>query len=121
MSDAKDSEIRLRVFGRTDVGQVREHNEDIPELLSYYVDYFADRESLPYRQFSMAAQNRLRNYSWHGNIRELKNLVQRLLILGAGEDVSLEEVEAALSVRAVSAATEPGTGRLNGVAAARSA
>ena len=82
------------------VPSLAEHCEDVPALLSYYVDYFADRENLPYRQFSTAAQNRLRKYSWPGNIRELKNLVQRLLILGAGEDVSLEEVEAALSVRA---------------------
>ncbi len=94
------------------VPSLAEHCEDVPALLGYYVDYFADRESLPYRQFSMAAQNRLRNYSWPGNIRELKNLVQRLLILGAGEDVSLEEVEAALSVRAGAAATVPEEGGL---------
>jgi DNA-binding NtrC family response regulator len=44
----------------------------------------------------MAAQNFLRNYSWHGNIRELKNLVQRLMILGAGDDIELDEVKSAL-------------------------
>jgi len=78
------------------VPRLVEHCEDVPELLTYYVDYFATRENLPYRQFSMAAQNRLRNYSWPGNIRELKNLVQRLLILGAGEQIDLDEVEASL-------------------------
>jgi DNA-binding NtrC family response regulator len=77
---------------------LREHSEDVPELLEYYVDLFASQEYLPYRSFSVAAQNRLRNHQWAGNVRELKNLVQRLLILGAGDEVSLGDVEAALGV-----------------------
>ncbi|WP_374086685.1 sigma-54-dependent transcriptional regulator [Methylomicrobium lacus] len=75
---------------------LREHSEDVPSLLSYYVDYFVKHENLPFRKFSMAAQNFLRNYSWRGNVRELKNLVQRLMILGVGEDIELEEVKSAL-------------------------
>ncbi|MCW8889046.1 MAG: sigma 54-interacting transcriptional regulator, partial [Sedimenticola sp.] len=75
---------------------LREHREDVPELLNYYVDSYAAHEKLPYRRFDVRAQNYLRNHSWHGNIRELKNLVQRLLILGAGDDITLDEVEAAL-------------------------
>ena len=80
------------------VPPLREHAEDIPALLEYYVDLFARQEHLPYRSFSPAAQNRLRNHQWAGNVRELKNLVQRLLILGAGDEVSLEDVEQALGV-----------------------
>ena len=76
---------------------LRDHVEDVPELLNYYVNYFVDQESLPYRHFSMAAQNRLRNYTWPGNIRELKNLVQRLLILGIDEEITQDEVESTLS------------------------
>ena len=76
---------------------LRAHVEDVPELLNYYVNYFVDQENLLYRHFTTAAQNRLRNYTWPGNIRELKNLVQRLLILGTEEEISLEEVEAAIS------------------------
>ncbi|WP_024299265.1 sigma-54-dependent transcriptional regulator [Methylomicrobium lacus] len=75
---------------------LREHSEDVPSLLNYYVDYFVKHENLPFRKFSMAAQNFLRNYSWRGNVRELKNLVQRLMILGVGEDIELEEVKSAL-------------------------
>lgn len=78
------------------VPPLREHREDVPELLNYYVDFYVDHEKLPYRHFSMGAQNFLRNYDWHGNVRELKNLVQRLLILGAGDDISQEEVESAM-------------------------
>ncbi|MGZ8159322.1 MAG: sigma-54-dependent transcriptional regulator [Methylobacter sp.] len=79
-----------------DIQPLREHSEDVPALLSFYVDYFVSQDRLPFRKFSMAAQNFLRNYSWRGNVRELKNLVQRLMILGAGEDIELEEVKAAL-------------------------
>ena len=76
---------------------LREHSQDIPELLNYYVDRFVVQENLPYREFSTAAQNRLRNYLWPGNIRELKNLVQRLLILGSGPVIDVGEVEMAFS------------------------
>ena len=79
-----------------DVLPLREHSEDIPALLGFYIDYFVEHEKLPLRKFSMAAQNFLRNFVWPGNVRELKNLVQRLMILGAGEDIELDEVKAAL-------------------------
>lgn len=75
---------------------LREHHEDVPELLTYYVDWFSTHEKLPYRHFSVAAQNFLRNHPWHGNVRELKNLVQRVLILGAGEEITQDEIESAL-------------------------
>lgn len=78
------------------VPPLREHSEDIPELLRFYVDYFVSREKLPFRKFPVPVQNFLRHYPWHGNIRELKNLVQRLLILGSGDEVELDEVKAAL-------------------------
>jgi DNA-binding NtrC family response regulator len=75
---------------------LREYSEDVPELLRYYVDMLVDSDRLPFRRFGVAAQNRLRNYPWPGNIRELKNMVSRLLILGADEEITLEEVEAQL-------------------------
>ena len=87
------------------VPPLREYSEDVPELLRYYVDLLVDSENLPFRRFSVAAQNRLRNYPWPGNIRELKNLVSRLLILGAGEEITLDEVENQLA--SVVSTTEP--------------
>ncbi|MGD2118149.1 MAG: sigma-54 dependent transcriptional regulator [Chromatiales bacterium] len=75
---------------------LREHREDVPELLTFYTNYFVENEKLPYRKFSMAAQNYLRNYNWPGNIRELKNVVQRLLITSSEEEISQGEVEVAL-------------------------
>lgn len=75
---------------------LREHAEDIPALLSFYVDYFNSREGLPYRHFTVAAQNYLRYFSWPGNVRQLRNLVQSLLVMGEGAEISQDEVEEAL-------------------------
>ncbi|MBT8087889.1 MAG: sigma-54 dependent transcriptional regulator [Gammaproteobacteria bacterium] len=88
------SELRLRI------PPLRDYSEDVPELLAYYVDKLVDSEGLTFRRFSVAAQNRLRNYPWPDNVRELKNLVRRLLLSGRDEDISLREVEAEISASA---------------------
>jgi two-component system nitrogen regulation response regulator NtrX len=87
------------------VPPLREYSEDVPELLTYYVDKLVDAEGLTFRRFSVAAQNRLRNYPWPGNVRELKHLVRRLLLSGSGEDIALDEVEA--EFRAMAPMDEP--------------
>ncbi|MDX1555130.1 MAG: sigma-54 dependent transcriptional regulator [Xanthomonadales bacterium] len=76
---------------------LRERPEDVPDLLRYFCEWFPDHEDLPYRPISVSAQNRLRNHSWPGNVRELKNLVQQLLILGGEGEITVDEVEEALS------------------------
>lgn len=91
---AQLSELSIRV------PPLREYAEDVPELLTYYVDKLVDSEGLTFRRFSVAAQNRLRNYPWPDNVRELKNLVRRLLLTGRGEDIGLKEVEAEISASA---------------------
>ena len=79
-----------------DVPPLREHAEDISDLLRRYVDLFVEAEGLGYRHFGVAAQNRLRNYPWPGNVGELKRLVRRLLLTAGEEEISLDELEAAL-------------------------
>jgi DNA-binding NtrC family response regulator len=92
------------------VPPLRERIEDLPELLRYYTDFFSNRDKLPYRNFPVAVQNRLRHYTWPGNLRELRNLVQRLLILGATPDVDLTEVEQALGAAAPAPMRAPAKG-----------
>lgn len=75
---------------------LREHNDDVLDLIAFYSDYYVETEKLPYRSFTTAAQNRMRQYSWPGNVRELKNLLQRLLIIGKDRQIDIEEVEEAL-------------------------
>lgn len=79
---------------------LRDYAEDVPELLKYYVDRLVDTEALTFRRFSVAAQNRLRNYPWPDNVRELKNLVHRMLIQGGTEEIRLEEIERELAAQA---------------------
>ncbi|MFO1465048.1 MAG: sigma-54 dependent transcriptional regulator [Steroidobacteraceae bacterium] len=81
------------------VPPLREFAEDVPDLLRYYIDRLVDDQHLPLRRFSVAAQNRLRNYPWPGNVGELKSLVQRLLVLGGDEEIRLEDIERELSVQ----------------------
>ncbi len=75
---------------------LREHLQDVPELLRFYIDFYCSKENYPYKNFTIAAQNQLLHYKWPGNINELKNLVQRLLTLSTEDEISAEEVGVAL-------------------------
>jgi len=85
---------RLKVMQVT-IPALRQHTEDIPELVGIFVDHFVTHEGLEYRHLSVSAQNILRQHIWPGNLKELKNLIQRLLILGTGE-VGDKEIKEAL-------------------------
>lgn len=86
---------------------LRERAEDIPELVRQLAETLPQRERLPYRRFSIAAQNRLRQHGFPGNLRELRNLMQRLLIMGAHEEVDAAEVEQALGAVGAVVVTPP--------------
>ena len=88
------------------VPALRDRSEDIPELIRYFSEWFPNQENLPYRSFSVSAQNRMRNHSWPGNVREMRNLIQRLLVLGGEGEVSAQEIDENLS----HGATNPDTG-----------
>ena len=77
------------------------HIEDIPELLEYYVNWYSDREQLPYRHFDVAAQNLLRNHHWSGDISQLKQFIKAILHNSDDEHIGLDEIETTL--RAISA------------------
>jgi len=79
---------------------LREHREDVPDIVNFYLTWMVDHEHLPYRKFTTGALNALRNHSWPGNVRELRNVVQRLLILNRGDEVSEAEVQQALGTAA---------------------
>lgn len=78
---------------------LRDHREDVPDLVTIYLDWLIDNERMAYRRFTTGALNALRNYPWPGNVRELMNVVQRLLILNRGEEISEAEVEQTLGAR----------------------
>lgn len=87
------------------VPALRERPEDIAALLGAQLEQVAARDSLPPRSLNAAAIDRLRRHSWPGNLRELRNLVQRLLIIGGEGEIDLDEIEDALGILA------PGPGK----------
>ena len=71
--------------------------EDIPDLVHHFVDQYTSENDLPYRHFTVAAQNRLRHYPWPGNLSELQNVIQRLLVLSEHNDIDESDIELALA------------------------
>ena len=70
-----------------------ERKEDIPELVNYFSEQVSAEAGKPARPFTPEAVALLQQRSWTGNIRELRNVVERLLILGSNpvtaDDVKL--------------------------------
>jgi len=65
------------------VPSLEERREDIPELAQYFVESFNKSQGLPLRELSDEAQALLQTMLWPGNVRQLKNVVERVLILGS--------------------------------------
>ncbi len=72
---------------------LRERRDDIPMLIQHFSDLMTQRGGMPPRSFQADAIERLQALSWPGNIRELRNTVERLLILSSGGSVRAEDVE----------------------------
>jgi len=67
--------------------------EDIPLLFEHFAKTFHETQGLNLRQLSLEASTMLQTMAWPGNIRQLKNMVERVLILGDGQgDVSIEDL-----------------------------
>ena len=75
------------------VPPLRERRGDIAQLITHFSDELMQRGGLPAKGFDDAAVERLTAHDWPGNIRELKNAVERLLILASGANVSQNDVE----------------------------
>ncbi|MBT8261866.1 MAG: sigma-54 dependent transcriptional regulator [Bacteroidia bacterium] len=74
------------------VPALSERREDIPLLVDYFTKKIADEHGTAQKKFSEKALKKLKEYDWTGNIRELRNVVERLIILGSTE-VSEEDVK----------------------------
>jgi transcriptional regulator with GAF, ATPase, and Fis domain len=67
------------------VPALNERREDIPLLINHFTDKIANEQGTPVKVFSENAIKLLQEYDWTGNIRELRNVVERLIILGEKE------------------------------------
>jgi two-component system nitrogen regulation response regulator NtrX len=66
------------------VPPLSERREDIPELARHFIDVFNRTQGLPLRDLGDEAVAMLQSMPWPGNVRQLKNVVERVLILGDG-------------------------------------
>ena len=74
------------------VPPLNDRRKDVPLLIEYFSQRIADEHGTAKKNFSEKAVKLLQEYDWTGNIRELRNVVERLIILG-GNDVSEEDVK----------------------------
>src|SRR5207247_3380449 len=75
------------------VPSLRERRADVAQLVAYFTAELTKGGGLPAKEFDAAAVERLTAHDWPGNIRELKNAVERLLILASGPAVTQSDVE----------------------------
>ncbi|WP_434480334.1 sigma-54-dependent transcriptional regulator [Gemmatimonas sp.] len=108
----EDLFYRLNVVPIT-VPALRERREDIQLLVVYFLQQLAARDGLPARGITDEALQRLQELEWQGNVRELRNTVERLVILAAHATIGAADVDRLVGRRS---AESPGLGGLLDIA-----
>jgi DNA-binding NtrC family response regulator len=102
----KDLYYRLKTITIKTI-PLREHSEDIPLFIDKFAIDFANRNVISFKGFSPGATQILKRYPWHGNIRELKNFVESIIVLKKGEIITSTDVEKRLHAERQSIPTSP--------------
>ncbi len=82
---------RLSVI-RINVPPLKDRKDDIPELVERFLSDIAEEHGSKKKSIDKEALNQLKEYNWSGNIRELRNVVERLIILGA-DKITTQDVK----------------------------
>ncbi len=82
----EDLYYRLSVF-ELQVPPLRERGKDIDILTSHFLGHFRNQHGRPNLQFSTAARKMMREYSWPGNVRQLRNVIDSSVVLAAGHEI----------------------------------
>src|SRR5205085_702733 len=80
----EDLYFRLAVIP-IQVPPLRERTQDVPSLVRHYIEYFSRENNTRPKRVTQAALEALSRYRWKGNIRELRNTVERMIIMTAGD------------------------------------
>ena len=94
----KNKSFREDLFQRLSVVPIKVPNlrdrvDDIPILAKYFVEQLSLANDLAYREFTDEALTFLQSMNWPGNIRQLRNMIERVLILGESSDkIKVEEL-----------------------------
>lgn len=91
----QDLYYRLNVIP-IQVPSLRQRRKDLPELVDLFIEDIASRNQLAVPQIADDALKTLRNYDWPGNVRQLQNVIQRLIILNSGNTIENNDVADAL-------------------------
>ncbi|MCP9455040.1 MAG: sigma-54 dependent transcriptional regulator [Nitrospira sp.] len=94
------------------VPPLRERREDIPALVHHFMQIHAEEQGLRKKEVTPEAMAVLQQYEWPGNIRELRNLVERLMIMVSGPVIEASHVAMSIHVKVSSAASVQADGRL---------
>jgi two-component system response regulator HydG len=88
-------DLYFRIKGVTiDSPPLRERRDDSPLLIHYFLQNAAERYDKPIEQISPEAQQVLMSFSWPGNVRQLKNTIENMVVLATGAKLSLEDLPA---------------------------
>ncbi len=95
--EVKEGRFREDLYYRLNVipfrvPALREHPEDIPVLVSFFSDNVARESGFPKKAISEQAMNKMLSHQWTGNVRELKNFIERVYILTPGEFVDVHDL-----------------------------
>jgi len=89
----EDLYFRLNVIPVV-VPPLRERREDIPALVQHFARLISDEHNMKPKRFDAAAIDALSRYRWRGNIRELRNQIERLMIMSAADVVRVDDLPA---------------------------
>ena len=87
----QDLYFRLNVIP-LELPRLQQRNEDIEALAKHFFNRFSESHGLPAAIFGRNAYKILRTYAWPGNIRELRNVCERLSVLMAGKTIEAENL-----------------------------
>jgi two-component system nitrogen regulation response regulator NtrX len=91
------------------VPPLRERAEDIPLLVQHFLDLLARENNFRRRRVAPHAMQALQQYRWKGNIRELRNTVERLIIMSPGDTIDIGDLPEALRFDAHAASPDNGS------------
>lgn len=97
----EDLYYRLNVLP-IEVPPLKEHRDDIPELAQHFLTMHSEEQGMKPKEFNAHGLKALQSHDWPGNIRELRNLIERLLIMVPKPVIDRPDVEMFLQVRAPS-------------------
>ena len=92
------------------VPSLRERPEDIPLLVRHYMDSFSQEHNTRPKRITKAALDVLQRHRWKGNVRELRNALERLNIMTSGEVIDVADLPGAMRSPSVASSKEMGAG-----------